>query len=92
MKRISTFLALLLTGCASSSGVFPVGPDTYRVTGTAITTFGGSGTASRSAIDAATGYCASQGRTLVVVDSTASSGITQGDASVTFRCVTPAAR
>jgi hypothetical protein len=83
-------LAAAIAGCTSSSGVFAVGPDNYRITSTAITSFGGAGTASASAIRTATRYCADKGKSLLVVDTAMDSQFTQGSSDVTFKCVDPA--
>ncbi len=80
--------ALALSACASSSGVFQVAPDTYRITTTAITSFGGAGTARAEAIRTANEYCAQQGKQAMVTDAQMDSQFTQGSSDVTFRCVT----
>ena len=80
-------IALLATGCASSSGVFQVGEDTYQITTTAITSFGGAGSARASAIRTATEHCAQLGKRPLVLDATTDSQFTQGSSDVTFRCV-----
>jgi hypothetical protein len=79
--------ALMATSCASSSGVFQVGPDTYQITTTAITSFGGAGSARASAISTANEYCARLGKRPLVIDTTANSQFTQGNSDIRFRCV-----
>ena len=59
--------ASLLAGCASSSGVFSVGPDAYKISSSAITSFGGSATAKGSAYKQATEVCAKQGKQMLLV-------------------------
>jgi hypothetical protein len=87
LKHAPQLAALLaLSACASSSGVYAVGSDTYRVTATAITSFGGEATAKGSAVKQANEMCAKQGKTAVVVGETADAQFTQGSASVTFKC------
>lgn len=78
--------AATLGGCASSSGVFKVGPDSYRVTSSAITSFGGAGTARGAGIKKAQAHCASLGKTATVTDATTEASITQGTSDVTFKC------
>lgn len=78
---------LALAGCASSSGVFPMENGSYRISTTAITSFGGAATARQAAIRDATAHCASQGKRMVVTETTNDSQITQGSSDVTFRCV-----
>lgn len=44
MKMIYFVIVVLVTGCASNSGVVPIGPDTFMVSRQAATGFSGSGT------------------------------------------------
>jgi len=71
MKRLSIPLVLLaglsLAGCASNSGVRPVGPDTFIVSRQAATGFSGLGTLKADALDEAKRYCAGQKKELQVV-------------------------
>lgn len=71
MKRVVTPLVLLaglsLAGCASNSGVRPVGPDTFMVSRQAATGFTGLGTLKADALDEAKRYCAGQKKELQVV-------------------------
>ena len=90
MRGVIVFsLLLVLSGCASSSGVYQVGPGLYRVATTAITSFGGEGTAKGEAYHAATQECQRQGKQLSVVDDTSDAQFTQASANLTFRCVAP---
>jgi hypothetical protein len=84
--RILAVFAFLLTGCSSSSGVFQTGPETYQITTTAITSFGGVGTARASAIQAANDYCSHLGKRPLVLDAANDSQFTQGSSDVKFRC------
>lgn len=59
--------ALLLAGCASNSGIIPIGKDTYMVSRQAATGFNGSGTLKAEAFQEAGAYCISKGKTLQVV-------------------------
>lgn len=81
------FVALLLTGCASSSGVYEVSPGIYSVTSTAITSFGGAGTAKGNAFKRAQATCSAQGKQMELVEQKSDSQLTQGSADVTFRCI-----
>lgn len=87
MQRLKFVGALLLlAGCASSSGVVAVGSDTYKVSSTAITSFGGAATAKGDAYRKATAYCAGQGKRLRLVTEQADNQFTQGSVDVTFKC------
>lgn len=79
-------MALALSGCASSSGVFQTGPGAYRITTTAITSFGGAGKARGEGVKRANAYCAGQGKKAIVTDAASSSDITQGSSDISFRC------
>ncbi len=86
--RLSMLLLLLpISACASSSGVYAVGGDTFKVTTTAMTSMGGQGTAKGSAIHQATDYCARTGRAPEVVQEAGNAQFTQGTTEVTFKCV-----
>ncbi|WP_373989090.1 hypothetical protein [Duganella sp. BuS-21] len=68
--KYSYFFALgvVLTGCASNSGIIPIGTDTYMVSRQAATGFSGSGTLKAKAFQEAGTYCTSQGKSLQVVN------------------------
>jgi hypothetical protein len=78
--------ASLVASCASSSGVFQIGPNTYQITTTAITSFGGMGSARASAIQTANDYCVRLDKHLLVLDATNDSQFTEGSSDVKFRC------
>lgn len=80
-------MAAGLAACASSSGVFQTGPGTYRISSTAITSFGGSATASGSAMKQATDHCAGLGRRMELVDQKSDAQFTGATVDVTFKCV-----
>ena len=71
MNRVAMFLVffggLSLAGCASNSGVRPIGPDTFMVSRQAATGFSGLGTLKADALDEAKRYCAGQKKELQVV-------------------------
>ena len=68
MKLIYCLLPMLLVGCASNSGVVPIGPDTFMVSRQAATGFSGSGTLKAEAFQEANQYCISQKKKLQVVN------------------------
>jgi hypothetical protein len=67
MKTIIIAGAILLAGCASNSGVIPIGQDTFMVTRQAATGFSGSGTLKAEAFQEANQYCAKLGKSLQVI-------------------------
>lgn len=68
MKKAIPLVSLILAGCASNSGIIPIGTDTYMVTRQAATGFSGSGTLKAEAFQEANAYCRTQGRSLQVVN------------------------
>lgn len=91
MKKILMLAIVALTGCASNSGIVPMGPDTYFVSKQAATGFTGMGTLKGEAIGEAGQFCTTKGKTVQIM--------TQNDAQppfilgnfpkteITFRCV-----
>lgn len=67
MKKAILLPALILAGCASNSGITPIGKDTYMVSRQAATGFSGSGTLKAEAFQEANAYCAKEGKNLQVV-------------------------
>lgn len=67
MKLLYLLFLTALGGCASNSGIIPIGTDTYMVTRQAATGFSGSGVLKAEAFQEANAYCRSQDRTLQVV-------------------------
>lgn len=64
---LMALVALGLTGCASNSGVIPMGPDTFMVSRQAATGFSGSGTLKAEAIKEAGAHCIAYGKQLRVL-------------------------
>jgi len=70
MKYIA-YLSVVLTlfGCASNSGVVPIGPETFMVSRQAATGFSGLGTLKADAFREANEYCFRQNKNIRVVNS-----------------------
>ncbi len=68
MNRIVLLSTILLAGCASNTGIIPIGKDTYMVSRQAATGFSGSGSLKAEAFQEANAYCTSQGKALQVVN------------------------
>ena len=62
----------LLTGCATNSGVVPVGANTYLITRQAATGFSGLGNLAADAIKQANRYCDSRGTVMHLIRMTES--------------------
>jgi len=60
-------LVSLIGGCASNSGVVPIGQDTFMVSRQAATGFSGSGTLKAEAFQEASQFCISKGKSLQVI-------------------------
>ncbi len=67
MKALLFVPFLFLAGCASNSGVVPIGKDTYMVSRQASTGFSGSGNLKADALREANQYCGSLNKSLQVV-------------------------
>jgi hypothetical protein len=75
--------AVLLTGCATTSGVLKSGPDTYTVTASASLGGGGSSAAKKSAYEQANAECSKSGTSIdIVTERAAAPTWTDGRSSV----------
>src|SRR5713101_9637431 len=93
MRTAVTCLAcVLFAGCAHSSGVLNMGPDTYTVSAAAAPARGGSSEARKIALTAANDHCAQMGKEILVtnVDTATTNIYGAGSAEVTFRCLAKA--
>ena len=68
MKTLLTLLLVLLAGCASNSGVVPMGSDTYMVSRQAATGFTGMGTLKAEAMREAYDQCQKTGKSVRVIE------------------------
>jgi hypothetical protein len=68
--KIWIVAAAVLTGCASNSGVAPIGPDTYMVSRQAATGFSGSGDLKAQALREANQYCLTLQKVMKVISTT----------------------
>jgi hypothetical protein len=86
---ISVFAIVLFSGCAQSSGVLTLGPDTYTVSVHAAPARGGESGARNLALSEANVHCQSQDREIMVTNlsSGPSSHFPGGTVEVTFRCL-----
>jgi hypothetical protein len=69
---LTTLCVSMLVGCASNSGVVPIGPDTFMVSRQAATGFSGLGNLKAEALREAEEFCAGKGKTMQIVNSTES--------------------
>jgi hypothetical protein len=94
LSVMTSVCAAVLSGCTTSTGVLPAGPDTYTLTERAAPIVGGSDTAEKNALAKATSFCAQQGRQFVPanmgqVGSLLHANETNTGYVVTFRCLLP---
>jgi len=69
MKKVLTLgMVLLLTGCATNSGVVPIGQNSYMVSRQAATGFSGSGKLKAEAFQEASEFCTKISKYLQVVN------------------------
>ena len=87
MRVILSLSLALLVACSQSRGVFKLGPDTY-ITSAAASPNAGASEAQRLALSEANEYCASMGKTVMVMKSSDVIDVYGGGSSkVTFRCL-----
>lgn len=72
MNRLLLIGFLLLSACASNSGVISIGPDTFMVSRQAATGFSGLGTLKADAFKEANQYCSSKNKYLRVTNTSES--------------------
>ena len=73
MKYVLLASLLIISGCASNSGVVSIGPDTFMVSRQAASGFSGLGTLKADAFKEANQYCLQQGKNISVVNTSESS-------------------
>jgi hypothetical protein len=82
--------SLALTACAMSSGILPMGPDTYTISVHAAPARGGEVGAKGIAIREANAYCTNLGKQLLVIHTNSGPGaMPGGDFGMEFRCLAP---
>lgn len=87
-QRLAATLVVLIAGCASTSGVFQVSTDTYRVATRATWELGGRAGALKMALSEATEHCAKSGTVPNVLSTSESySHFEGGRVDMTFSCV-----
>jgi hypothetical protein len=92
---VRTFLmvatAVVLSGCGSSSGVLPAGPDTYTIAKQVSTFFGGVTQAEKQALTEANDFCEQKGLKFVpsMMGPLPNGGYPSIGYSATFRCLSP---
>jgi hypothetical protein len=93
LRFIVIAVPLAAGGCASNSGIAPLGPDTFVVSRQAATGFSGSGNLKGEALTEAGQYCASQNKSLLVTNTKeAAPPYVMGNfpkAEVEFMCLNP---
>lgn len=81
-----------LSGCQTSTGILPAGPNTYTLSKHTAPILGGSTTAEQQALTEANAYCSQQGRVFVPNEMTtppSANPYGPTNYSVTFRCLSP---
>ncbi len=86
---IACVACVLVAGCAHSSGVLKLGPDTYTVSAAASAARGGWASAQKTALTTANDHCAQMGKEILVtnVDAARTNVYGGGSSAVTFRCL-----
>lgn len=87
-KMIVAASVLVLAGCATSSGVLQLGPDTYTISTAADMFRGGGAGARQEALTAAQKHCVSMGKELMTTNINVGGFVGGGNTiSVNFRCL-----
>ncbi len=89
MKRISLTVFILIAGCTSTTGVVPIGEDTYMIGKTTNLAHSSSGIKG-DAITEGTKYCKEQGKKIQVIKTTATDmrlGSHMGSTEIEFMCL-----
>ena len=68
MKNLLLALVILVSGCASNSGIIPMGGDMYMVSRQAATGFSGMGTLKAEAMKEAYEQCQKSGKVVKVIE------------------------
>jgi len=89
MRLVLVSFLVMLCGCAQSSGVLKLGPDTYTVQVHAAPARGGESGARKIALTEANEYCTSQGKEILVTNTSsgASTHLPGGTVEVVFLCL-----
>ena len=74
MKAAHLLLLLALAGCATNSGVVPIGNGNYEITGSSATALASGGSQKMKLMRTANDYCSSQGKTATLVSANSSDG------------------
>ena len=91
LRLIPLLPVLLLVGCASSTGIVPLGQGTYMIAGSQ-PGFVGTGEVKARLIKQAAAWCAQRNLVMTGVDSTGSDGVyghNAANADVTFKALPP---
>lgn len=89
MRKFLLIGLLVLSGCAQSSGIMKMGPDTYSLSVHAAPARGGVSGAKGIALSDANEFCESVGKEILVknIESGASQHFPGGTVDVTFQCL-----
>jgi hypothetical protein len=87
-----TIIVLAVGGCAMSTGIMPVGPDTYMLSKHNAPIRGGAITAQQEALAEANAFCAQQSKVFLPNDMQTPASLNPygpTNFSITFRCLPP---
>jgi len=90
-KFYSLFFILILSGCASSSGIIPIGPDTYMISEQGWISTQSTGELKATAYKKAGKYCIKQNKSVMPVSTNTIQGVigrSYPEVEVQFMCLT----
>ena len=85
------FTVSMITGCASSSGVFPIGPDTYMISEQGWISTQSTGDLKATAYRKAGNYCSKQNKKIMPVSTRTVQGVigrSYPEVEIQFMCLT----
>jgi len=89
LKKISPLFLVILSGCATTSGVVPMGSDTYMISRSE-KAFDATGSRVKAdALKEANAYCASNGKNIEIVNANSKDMVpfkSDAQAEVVFKC------
>lgn len=91
LNLVSAVSLSILAGCATNSGVVPIGNGAYEITGSSATALSSGGSQKMKLLKTANQYCGQQGKQAILVDSESSNGRVGSEAFANGNAYAPGA-
>jgi hypothetical protein len=89
-RLIFAVITVALSGCATTSGVVPIGNGAYEITGSSATALASGGGQKMKLLKSANEFCTNQGKQMNLVSAASNSGQVGSSASVSGSAYAPA--